>query len=72
MTIIDYHLPMTNQVCLKVYDLQGREMAVLIDCQMPAGKHQISWNAGDLPSGIYYYTIQVGGNIETRKMLLVK
>ena len=71
-TLIRYQLSINNHVCLKVYDLQGKEITTLIDRQITAGKHQVSWNAGDLASGIYYYTMRVGDEVETGKMVLMK
>lgn len=59
-------------VKLNVYDLMGREVAVLVDGMMPAGSHQVSFDAMDLPSGLYLYRLQVDGVVQTRKMMLMK
>jgi len=75
-TVVSYHIPViSNQssvVSVKVYDLLGREVAVLIDEVKPAGRHSVSWDAGDQPSGVYFYTIQAGNNRETKRMMLVR
>jgi len=72
VTIIRYALPENNHVTLKLYDVLGREIATLINGDISAGEHQIEWNAGNLPSGIYYYRIQAGNFTETKKLLLTK
>ncbi len=71
-TEITYNLPEARHVRLVVYDLQGREVAVLLDGPVAAGLHAVSWRAGDLPSGLYLYRIEAGDFVETRTMMLVK
>jgi len=51
---------------LKIYDIQGREIAKFIDEKLPAGEHTVTWDAGGLQSGIYYYKIQSGNQTGTR------
>jgi streptogramin lyase len=58
-TIINYELRIRNFVLLKVYDIAGREVATLVNEIMPAGKHAVEFNATDLPSGVYFYTLRV-------------
>jgi hypothetical protein len=72
MTFINYQLPMTNKVRLKVFDMVGREITTLVNQQLPAGNHQVSWDAGRMPSGIYYYQLQAGNYQEVKKMILLK
>jgi hypothetical protein len=71
-TRIDYQLPLTNHVILKVYDVLGRKIATLVDQRLPAGKHQVELNASEMPSGIYYYQLQAGNYHEVKKMILMK
>jgi hypothetical protein len=71
-TVINYQLPMINHVSLKVYDILGREVTTLVNTRMPAGKHQVSWNASKMPSGIYYYQLQAGDFQDIKKMILMK
>ncbi|NOX16684.1 MAG: T9SS type A sorting domain-containing protein [Chlorobi bacterium] len=59
-------------VSLKVYDVLGREIAALVDAAKPAGHYEINFNAGNLPSGIYFYRMKAGEFTDSRKMLLLK
>ena len=72
-TIINYELRIRNFVMLKVYDIAGREVATLVNEIMPAGKHAVEFNAGNLPSGVYFYSLYVDGKqIGVKRMALVK
>jgi N-acetylmuramoyl-L-alanine amidase len=53
-TVIGYHLPVDARVTLKVFDLLGREIATLVDGQVQAGSHSVTWNAGSFGSGVYF------------------
>jgi hypothetical protein len=57
---------------LKVFDLLGREVATLVDEYKPAGRYEVEVNAGDLPSGVYFYTLQAGSFTATKKFILMK
>jgi hypothetical protein len=59
-------------VSLKIFDLLGREVATLVNEKKPAGSHQVQWNAGNIPSGVYFYRLSAGSFIETKKLLLLK
>ncbi len=59
-------------VSLKIYDMLGKEIAFIVNKNLPPGNHTISWNAGGLPSGIYFYKLTVGKFTETKKMVLMK
>jgi photosystem II stability/assembly factor-like uncharacterized protein len=59
-------------VILKVYDILGREVATLVNEEKPAGEYEIEFNAANLPSGIYFYQLQAGQFLETKKMILLK
>jgi len=59
-------------VQLKVYDVLGNVVATLVDEYKPAGSYELTWNAGNLSSDIYFYRIQAGNFIETKKMLLLR
>ena len=61
----------TGFVSLKVYDILSNEIAILVNNIKPAGSHEIIFNAAGLPSGVYFYTLQAGKHIETRKMTLL-
>ncbi len=57
---------------LAVYDLLGREVMVLVNSSLPAGEHQVTFNASMLPSGMYLYRLESNGFAVTKKMMLVK
>ena len=59
-------------VSLKVYDLLGKEIAILIDEEKPAGKYEIKFDASDLSSGIYFYTLSSAYFTQTKKLVLIK
>ncbi|MHC4479222.1 MAG: T9SS type A sorting domain-containing protein [Planctomycetota bacterium] len=71
-TSISFSLPQPGDVRLVVYDLLGREVETLLDDYRPAGVHNIAFDASALASGIYFYRVQVGDMIETKRMLLLK
>lgn len=57
---------------LIVYDILGREIAVLVNENLNAGKYEINWNAGNVPSGVYFYRLAYAGNTAVKKMILMK
>ena len=59
-------------VTLKVFDLLGNEISTLVNEKKEAGYHKIDFNGSDLPSGVYFYRIQAGDFVDTKKMLLLK
>ncbi len=71
-TTISYHLPEKEFVTLKVYDLLGREVGVLVQKELDAGIYTIEWNPGQSASGVYIYTLQAGKNISSKKMILLR
>jgi len=73
LTKIKYDLPKNMNVTVKVYDLLGREVAVLVNNEFKtAGRYEINWNAINYASGVYIYRIQAGDYVSTKKMVLVK
>jgi hypothetical protein len=71
-TVIRYDLPALSTMSLKIYNLLGREVAVLVDGTKPAGTYKSVWNANNMPSGVYFYRLTANGFVQTRKMLLQK
>lgn len=71
-TTIKYSIAKQSNVTLKVYDMLGSEIATLVNEEKPAGVYEINFNASNLASGIYFYKIQAGSFIETKKMLMLK
>jgi photosystem II stability/assembly factor-like uncharacterized protein len=59
-------------VTLKVFDVLGREVATLVNEARPAGVYKIRWDASSLPSGVYFYRLQAGAFVESKKMILMK
>jgi hypothetical protein len=72
VTVIGFRLSVFGPISLKVYDILGREVAVLVDGVMPAGNHRVTFDASALPSGIYLYRLEAGGEMIQRKMTVVK
>ncbi|MDP4197068.1 MAG: T9SS type A sorting domain-containing protein [Bacteroidota bacterium] len=70
-TVINYAIPKTSKVSLRVYDLMGRQVALLVDDIKPAGKYSATFNS-TLASGVYYYTLKAGEYIQSKKMIVVK
>lgn len=71
-TIIRFGLPVSSQVTLKVYDVSGREVRTLINNQLSAGFHSVTFNAAGLSNGTYIYRLRANGFEASRKMILVK
>jgi hypothetical protein len=71
-TTIRFHISATAYVSLKIYDQLGKEATVLIDGTRSAGSHQLTWNASQYPSGVYFCRLQSEQRTETIKLLLLK
>ena len=72
ITKISYQLKTSSQVTLKIYDLLGRDVETLINKEMAAGYHDVTFDASSFPSGVYIYKLTTGNFTETKKMILVK
>ena len=57
---------------LTVYDVLGRKVATLVDDVMTAGNHEVSWNASDLPSGMYFVRLTAGAFVATQRVSLIR
>jgi photosystem II stability/assembly factor-like uncharacterized protein len=71
-TTIRYKIPFAGFVSLKIYDVLGNEILILVNEEKPAGSYEVKFNASDLPSGIYLYKLQAGSFFEMKKMTLLK
>ncbi len=71
-TTIKYDIPKQGLVTIKIFDILGREVEVLVNEEKPAGKYQVTFNANKLSSGIYFYSIKAGDYIKTLKSILLK
>jgi hypothetical protein len=71
-TVVRYQIPGASQVRLVVYDMLGREVAVLVNGKEEAGYHTAMFDGSGLASGVYLYRLTSGSYTETRKMVLVR
>jgi hypothetical protein len=71
-TVISFTMPASGYARLSVSDMLGRELRVLVDGVVEAGRHREMFNAAGLPSGTYFYTLRTAGVSQTRAMLLVR
>jgi hypothetical protein len=71
-TRISYAIPSASFVNLKVYDIIGNEIAVLVNEEKQAGNYQIDFDATELTGGVYFYQLLTGSFVETKKMILMK
>jgi hypothetical protein len=71
-TTITFALPQTGRTTITLYDLLGRTVKTLISGELEAGYHEIHFDASSLPSAVYFYTIQSGGFVQTKKMVVMK
>ena len=71
-TTIEYAIPKSSFVSLKVYNVLGKEIATLVNQRQMRGHYSLSFNASELPSGVYFYRLQAGNYSVTKKMVLAK
>ncbi len=71
-TKIKYQIPELSFVTIKVYDVLGNEITILVNEEKPAGSYEIEFSASTFPSGIYFYQLKAGSFVETKKMVLLK
>ena len=72
VTEIKYNLPEAAKVILKVYNIIGQEVAILVNGIEEAGYHSVKFEGSNLPSGTYIYRMQTGSFVQTKKMVLLK
>jgi len=71
-TTFSFYLPKRSHAALKIFDLLGREVATIVSEELTAGNYSRKWNAGNTPSGIYFYRLQAGAFTETKKLILLR
>jgi hypothetical protein len=71
-THIRFNIPETAGAKLTVFNIMGEAVANLVDGVVSAGGHTVSWNAANMPTGVYFYRLESGNFTQTRKLLLVK
>jgi len=72
VTKIKFSVPITANVTIRIFNVIGEQLAVLIDKEFDAGTYEIDFDASRLPSGIYFYKIQAAEFVQTKKMILIK
>jgi hypothetical protein len=71
-TTIAFDLPKTGVVSIRVYNILGQEVTNVLDEEKEAGRHKMVFNASQLASGAYFYRIQAGSFVQTKKMLILR
>ncbi|MCB0313223.1 MAG: T9SS type A sorting domain-containing protein, partial [Calditrichaeota bacterium] len=71
-TTIAYNLKQAADVTLEVFNVTGQKVATLANGRKPAGQYEVNFDAADIASGIYFYTLNANGQSLTRKMVLMK
>jgi hypothetical protein len=71
-TNIRFSIPKSTDVRITIYDVSGNEVGKLVNSNLPLGNYEYHWDATGYSSGIYFYRIQTGDFIDTRKMVLIK
>lgn len=71
-TTIAFALPNAGQVKLAIYDITGKLVDTIVDQPFGAGVHQVKWEAGNIPSGVYFYQLETINFTQTRKLMLLK
>ncbi len=72
LTTINYQLPVVSHVTLKIYDVLGREVATLVDEKKSPGTYEVRFDGSRFASGMYFYRLQAGTQIESKKLILIK
>jgi photosystem II stability/assembly factor-like uncharacterized protein len=70
-TSIQFQIPISSKVILKVYDIQGLEVETLVNEEKPAGSYNVNFESGGLSSGIYYYCLKVGEAVQTKTLCIL-
>jgi photosystem II stability/assembly factor-like uncharacterized protein len=71
-TKIKYSVPKSSNVVIKVFDILGKELEILVNEEKPVGTYEITWYAANLPSGVYFYRLEAGNFVHTKKMILLR
>ncbi|MBD3234835.1 MAG: T9SS type A sorting domain-containing protein [candidate division Zixibacteria bacterium] len=72
ITTISYQLPVSSKVNLDIYNVLGRRVETLINGNVEAGYHSVSWDASNYSSGVYFYKLKIGDKVITKRMTLLK
>lgn len=72
VTYIKFDIPENEFVTIKVFDMLGHEVKILVNEKLNAGSYKVDWNASEYPSGVYFYRLQTDNYTEVKKMTLIK
>ena len=72
MTCMSFTIPVKIRIRLVIHKLRGQEIAEPLNQELLPGKHQVTFNTAALPTGLYFYRLETGSNLMTRKMMLIK
>ena len=70
--MIEFSIPKTEFVTLRIYNLLGQEVATLVSEKLKANDYQYVWDASEFSSGIYFYKLETDDFVETKKMILLQ
>ena len=71
-TTINFSIPKSSYVTLKVYNILGKELVTLVNEERPAGNYKVIFNGSKFASGVYFYTFKAGNVVITKKLVLLK
>jgi hypothetical protein len=71
-TVINFKVPFKSRVTIKVFNILGSEVATILNEEKPAGSYNVTFNAGSLASGVYFYQLRAGNFIATKKLMILK
>ena len=71
-TTIELRLPRDQHASVRVYDVTGRQVGLLVDGYLPAGRHRLQWNAGPRPAGVYFARVETEGRVYTNTLTLIR
>jgi len=71
-TTLSFAISHSSLVSLKVFDVLGKEIAILVNENKPAGNYEVNFDASKLSTGVYFYQLRAGTNVETKRMILIK
>jgi hypothetical protein len=71
-TVITFDIAKDIPVKIKVYDIQGKEVEILVNRTLTPGKYKVDFNGSGLASGVYFYSLEAGNVYQVKKMVLVK
>ena len=71
-TTFRYSVPQLSKVVIKVFDILGEQIKILMDEEKSAGTYELSWNTTYLPRGVYFYQLRAGDHTAVKKMILLK